>query len=167
MEQASSRRFGVHQIPGRLAIVRLEPGSDIPSWSSKGTLSATIRTPDELTIVCDETMVPESAKAKRDWVALMVEGPLAFSMTGILWTLLEPLAAEQIAVFVLSTIGTDYILVKANQVQGGSRGYVMMVIGSFEESSESVEVIGSGSLNWGHQENSFTGTRHRDKWGVA
>jgi uncharacterized protein len=115
MEQASSRRFGVRQIPGRLAVVRLDPGSDIPSWSSKGTLSGVIRTPDELTIVCDQIAVPESVKAERDWVALMVEGPLAFSMTGVLSTLLEPLAAEQISVFVLSTFDTDYILVKSDQ----------------------------------------------------
>jgi uncharacterized protein len=117
MEQGSSRRFGVRQIPGRLAIVRLSPGSKLPSWSSTGSLSAIVRTSEELTIVCDQMMVPEHLRAERDWVALMVEGPLAFSMTGVLSTLLEPLAAEQMSVFVLSTFDTDYILVKANQVQ--------------------------------------------------
>jgi len=32
-------------------------------------------------------------------------------------TLLEPLAAEQISVFVLSTFDTDYVLVKAEQCE--------------------------------------------------
>ena len=115
MEQASNRRFGVHQIPGRLAIVRLAPGSEVPSWASTGSVSAVLRTSEELTIVCDQMAVPESMKFERDWVALGVEGPLPFSMTGVLAALLEPLAAEQIAVFVLSTFDTDYILVKADQ----------------------------------------------------
>ena len=115
MEQASSHRFGVHLISGRLAVVRLDPGTDIPSWSSTGLLSAILRTPEELTIVCDQTVVPEAMKSERDWVALKVEGPLAFTMTGVLATLLEPLAAERISVFVLSTFDTDYILVKADE----------------------------------------------------
>jgi uncharacterized protein len=115
MEQASSRRFGVRLIPGRLAVVRLDPGSDVSSWSSTGSLSAVVRTPDELTIVCDQMVVPEHLRAERDWVALMVEGSLPFSMTGVLSTLLEPLAADLIPVFVLSTFDTDYILVKADQ----------------------------------------------------
>ena len=115
MEQASNRRFGVGQIPGRLAIVRLDPGSEVPSWASTGSIYAVVRTPEELTIVCDQMVVPETMKSERDWVALRVEGPLPFSMTGVLATLLEPLAAGQISVFVLSTFDTDYVLVKADE----------------------------------------------------
>jgi uncharacterized protein len=115
MEQASSLRFGVRLIPGRLAVVRLDPGIQVPSWSSTGILSAVLRTPEELTIVCDQLVVPDHVKSEREWVALRVEGPLPFSMTGVLATLLEPLAAEQIAVFVLSTFDTDYVLVKADE----------------------------------------------------
>ena len=115
MEQGSSRRFGVRRIPGRLAIVWLDPGSGVPSWASTGSLSAVVRTSEELTIVCDQMVVPETMKSERDWVALRVEGPLPFSMTGVLARLLEPLAAEQISVFVLSTFDTDYILVKADE----------------------------------------------------
>jgi hypothetical protein len=104
-------------MPGRLAVVRLDPGSDVPSWSSTGSLSAVVRTSRELTVVCDQVVVPEHLRAERDWVALTVEGPLPFSMTGVLSTLLAPLAAERISVFVLSTFDTDYILVKADQAE--------------------------------------------------
>jgi hypothetical protein len=48
--------------------------------------------------------------------ALMVEGPLDFSLTGVLVSLSSPLARNGISIFSLSTYDTDYILVKEEQV---------------------------------------------------
>ncbi len=47
------------------------------------------------------------------WRAFAVEGPLPFSMTGVVSGFTSPLAAAGIAVFVVSTYDTDYLLVKA------------------------------------------------------
>jgi uncharacterized protein len=117
MEQSTKRHFEIRQIPGHLAVVRLGPEVVVPSWAWTGSLSAVVRTSDELTIVCDEAAVPEEMKVERGWIALMLKGPLPFSMTGVLSSLLEPLAAHQISVFVLSTFDTDCILVKAEQAE--------------------------------------------------
>jgi len=43
---------------------------------------------------------------------LRIQGPLDFALTGILDSLLHPLADERIAVFTVSTYDTDYILVR-------------------------------------------------------
>jgi hypothetical protein len=46
----------------------------------------------------------------------MVEGPLSFSLTGVLAELLAPLAAAGVSIFALSTFDTDYLLVRAAQL---------------------------------------------------
>ncbi|GAA2803667.1 ACT domain-containing protein [Saccharopolyspora taberi] len=46
--------------------------------------------------------------------ALEVEGPLGFSLTGVLTSLLVPLAEADVSVFTLSTFDTDWILVPAD-----------------------------------------------------
>jgi len=57
-------------------------------------------------------LVPEGITAERGWRCLEVEGPLDFTLTGVISELTGPLAAAGIAVFVLSTYDTDYLLVK-------------------------------------------------------
>jgi hypothetical protein len=117
MEQSKSRTFVIHEFTGRFAIVRLNPESEVPSWAWKGSLCAVVRTGDELAIVCDQNTVPGDVRSERDWVALRIEGPLPLSSTGVLASLLGPLASMSIAVFAISTFDTDYILVKADRAQ--------------------------------------------------
>ncbi len=100
-------------VPGTFAICRLSPTQDIPPWvwQRKAFLSVTY-TEDELSIVCSVEVVPVDIQCERDWVVLKVQGPLDFSLTGILSSLVSPLAAHNIAIFALSTFDTDYILLK-------------------------------------------------------
>ena len=70
------------------------------------------RSADELSIVCEDRRVPEGVRAERDWVALKLEGPFPFSMTGVLASFLQPLTAAKISIFAISTFDTDYVLVK-------------------------------------------------------
>jgi hypothetical protein len=46
------------------------------------------------------------------WVALRVQGPLDFTLTGIVAELSRCLAAALVSVFVVSTYDTDYLLVR-------------------------------------------------------
>ncbi|MBX5455723.1 MAG: ACT domain-containing protein [Thermogemmatispora sp.] len=101
----------------RLAICRLAPGSPLPVWLSAAGLErqpllALTWTADELSVVCPQQLVPEGVRCEADWVALKVVGPLDLSLTGILATLLRPLAEAHIPVFALSTYDTDYLLVR-------------------------------------------------------
>ena len=70
------------------------------------------RSTDELSIVCEEHRVPEGVRVERGWVALKLEGPFPFSMTGVLASFLQPLAEGKIPIFAISTFDTDYALVK-------------------------------------------------------
>jgi len=113
----AGHRLVLQALPGSLAVVQLAVGAEVPSWAWNGTFAAVVRTPDELSIVCDQNMVPEGVRAERDWVGLRVQGPFSFSQTGILASLVGPLAADSVSVVVVSTFDTDYILVKTDRLQ--------------------------------------------------
>ena len=49
--------------------------------------------------------------AERGFRMLMVEGPLTFSLTGVLASIASPLAEAGISLFAISTFDTDYVLV--------------------------------------------------------
>ena len=76
------------------------------------------RTDRELSLVCETSVVPDDAIAREDgWRALRVTGTLDFSLVGILSKLSGILAEADVGIFAISTYDTDYILVKAQQLQ--------------------------------------------------
>ena len=81
-----------------------------------GALVSLTRTTDELSVVSASSQVPDGATVETGWRCLRVEGPLSFEMTGVLAELSVPLAAAAIPIFVISTFDTDYILVKATDL---------------------------------------------------
>ena len=70
------------------------------------------QTDDELSVVCDQSVVPSHVQKTDHWKAFKVEGPLDFSQVGILSSLATPLAENNIPIFVISTYDTDYLLVQ-------------------------------------------------------
>jgi hypothetical protein len=101
-----------------LCICRLERNAPIPEWALTGGFSSITRTGQELSVVCLQDRVPLGIPKQEGWKALQVEGPLDFSLTGVLASLTAPLATEGISVFAISTYDTDYLLVKEEQLEG-------------------------------------------------
>lgn len=99
-------------LPGSFAVCRLPAGSALPEWFRPGPFATVSWTEDELSILCEQSQVPEQAQCERGWRCLMLQGPFAFDQTGILLQVLQPLAAAKIGIFALSTFDTDYVLVK-------------------------------------------------------
>jgi len=98
-------------IAGTFAVARLAPDASLPAWI-RGVFTSITRTPDELSIVCDDDAVPVDIKAERGWRALRIEGPIPFEMVGVAAALLAPLADAGISIFLVSTFDTDYLLMK-------------------------------------------------------
>jgi hypothetical protein len=98
-------------LPVRLAVARLAADDAVPAWV-RGTFTSITRTHDELSIICDETAVPDDVKSERGWRVLRVEGPIPFEMTGVGAALIAPLAEARISVFLMATYDTDYLLLK-------------------------------------------------------
>lgn len=104
-------------LPEEFAICRLDPNSTVPNWALAGSLSSVTRTEDELSIVCAQTQAPEGARCDREWRCMKVHGPLDFSLTGVLASLVSPLAEAGISIFAFSTFDTDYLMVKAGNLE--------------------------------------------------
>lgn len=98
-------------IAGRYAICRLAADAPAPPLDPARFLAVT-RTGEELSVVCADESVPPGATAQGPYALFRVAGGLPLGLTGILASLLEPLAAAAIPIFAISTFDTDYVLVR-------------------------------------------------------
>jgi hypothetical protein len=96
----------------KYGVCRLDKTELIPEWSKNSDFFSITKTGDELSIVCSETSIPNDIKCEKDWRILMVQGPLDFSLIGILSSISTVLAQNGISIFAISTYDTDYILIK-------------------------------------------------------
>jgi uncharacterized protein len=106
----------------QLVVCRLASDAPIPAWAMQGSLFCVTRTRDELSLVyiedvCIGDRLPKGAIAEHGWVALKLEGPFPFSMTGVLASFLQPLAEAKVPIFAISTFDTDYVLIKRESLQ--------------------------------------------------
>jgi hypothetical protein len=101
-----------------LCICRLPPGSAVPAPAGD-FFSATV-TRREISIVCHQPP-PGATQVEAGWIALEVIGPLPFSLTGVLASLTVPLAEAGVPVFAISTFDTDYLLIKAADLDSANR----------------------------------------------
>lgn len=95
-----------------LGLGRLGPDASVPAWATQGEFYTVSRTKEELSVVCESRLIPDAVRAERGWKALKVEGPLDFSLVGILAALSGTLAERGVSIFAISTFDTDYILIK-------------------------------------------------------
>lgn len=111
------RALDLTVLEGRLAICRLAAGSEIPAWATTAPFFSVTRTPDEVSVVCPEEMVPSGTRCEQGWRALKLEGPFEFSLVGVLSSVVDPLAEAGISIFAVSTFDTDYVLVKEERLE--------------------------------------------------
>lgn len=105
------------EINGRFAVCRMDPALKIPDWALEGSFFCVTKTDAELSIVCLEELVCADVRCERGWRCLKLDGPFSFSLTGILASVLDPLARAEVSIFAISTFDTDYVFVKDQQFQ--------------------------------------------------
>jgi hypothetical protein len=103
-------------LDGSFAVCRLEPGAELPSWAAGSGFYSITRTSDELSVVCSQLAVPAGLLCESNWRCIEVQGPLDFTLTGILSSIAQPLAEAGISIFALSTYNTDYLMVKDDKL---------------------------------------------------
>ncbi len=99
------------------AISSLKRDSPLPAWATSSDFYSITRTYDELSIVCPQDQVPAGVDINKNWRCLKVQGPLGFSITGILASISMPLSTEGVSVFVFSSYDTDHIMVKQYELE--------------------------------------------------
>ncbi len=100
----------------KFGVCRLTKNELIPEWAINSDFYSITKTLDELSIVCSQDSIPPDVKCEKDWRILKVEGPLDFSLIGILSSISTILAQNGISIFAISTYDTDYILVKDKDI---------------------------------------------------
>lgn len=108
-------------VAGEFAVCRLPPDAPVPAWAGSAVFSSVTRTADELSILCPAAQVPPEIKHEAGWRLLKFQGPFAFTETGILASVLAPLAAAKIGILAIATFDTDYLFVKTTQLDGALR----------------------------------------------
>ena len=102
-------------LPALYSVARLPPHAPLPEWPPGKDLYSVTRTSSEISVVCLEGSEPEGAAVQAGWMAIELEGPIAFELTGVAAELTRSLASRSISVFVLSTFDTDYVLVPGSK----------------------------------------------------
>ena len=103
----------IRTLPDSYAVVRLHPGAELPEWVDQGPFRCVTRTDNEVSVVCRDHDVPDGESVDRGWTVLEVMGPLDFSLSGMVASLVVPLAQADLPIFVISTFESDYVLVRS------------------------------------------------------
>jgi hypothetical protein len=137
--EALIRRLRAHMklsvLSSTFSVCRLPPDTPgIPDWVRRDLFWTVTRTSDELSIVCAAEGVPAvdisgisdvlGLKVESGWRIIRVEGPLDFSLTGILASIANPLAQAKISIFAISTFDTDYVLVREEKLTAAREALV-------------------------------------------
>jgi hypothetical protein len=101
-------------LPETYAVCRLDADASTPSWASAGgqEFTSVTRTAQELSVICQGSIVPAGVTATRGWRCLRIEGPFPADEPGVLASVVGPLAEAGISVFAVATHDTDYLLVR-------------------------------------------------------
>lgn len=103
------------------AISRLPPETPPPEWLAGAGWYSLTKTEQELSVVCEESRVPDEVRCEPGWAMLEVEGPIPFEAVGVLGAIASLLAAAAIPLFVISTFDRDAVLVKREHVDDAAR----------------------------------------------
>ncbi len=104
-------------LPRAFAVCRLEALGPVPEWARGGAFCSITRTTAELSIVCEERLVPKGVQHDRGWRSLKLVGPFDLDLTGVLASVLQPLADAGVSIFAVSTFDTDYVLVRSARLE--------------------------------------------------
>ena len=116
MSTSPEHQLKLSLLPANFAICKFASGTSFPVDYLNSSFFSITKTDSELSVVCAESAVPANVIAQRGRRMLRVEGPLDFSLTGILASLAAPLAEAQVSIFSLSTYDSDYLLIEANNL---------------------------------------------------
>lgn len=101
-------------LPDDYAVCRLDASAVPPSGLDRGSGVLSITwAQDEISIICTVGQAPAHATVNAPWRCLRVNGPANLALTGILASLVNPLANARVNIFAFSTYDTDYVLVPA------------------------------------------------------
>jgi hypothetical protein len=103
-------------LPETYAICSFPPDFVFPTIDHMSSILSITKTFRETTVVCDENRVPGDCRKSGNWKCIKVEGSFDLDAIGVIAGISKPLAESQISIYVVSTYDTDYVLIKAKDI---------------------------------------------------
>jgi hypothetical protein len=104
-------------LPDEYAICRLPVGTAVPSsllaLAGGSHVVSVTWTAEEVSVLCPAVHAPADAAVETPWRCLRVAGPVNLALTGVLASIVNPLAEARVNIFAFSTYDTDYVVVPA------------------------------------------------------
>lgn len=97
----------------KYSIYKFKQGSVLPEWVYSSEFCSVTRTNEEISVVTVQTdNLSDWVAFSKDWRIFKIEGPLDFSLIGVIADISAILKEAKVSVFIISTYDTDYILIK-------------------------------------------------------
>jgi hypothetical protein len=103
--------------PKMYAVCQLGRDATVPTWAEGPEFVSITRTPAELSIVCQQDLLPGDVRAEKNRRLMRIEGKLGFELTGVLASVTAPLSKAELSIFAMSTYDTDYLLIADEDLQ--------------------------------------------------
>ena len=106
-------KFNLILFEKKYSIYKFRNDTVLPEWVYSSEFCSLTRTKDEVSVVTVQNKhLSDCIACSKDWRILKIEGPLDFSLIGVIADISEILKKAKVSVFIISTYDTDYILVK-------------------------------------------------------
>jgi hypothetical protein len=107
------------------AIYRFGNASVLPDWIYSSRFYSITKTKDEISVVAAQNaFISSDIVCNKDWRIIKIEGPLDFSLVGIIADISAIFKRKKISVFTLSTYDTDYFLIKQKDLDVGIQALI-------------------------------------------
>jgi len=101
----------------KYSIYKFKNDEALPGWVYSSDFYSITNTKDEQSVVTIQSdNISETIACSKEWRILKIQGPLDFSLVGIIADISNILKNEKISIFTISTYDTDYILVRQNDL---------------------------------------------------
>ena len=107
------------------AIYRFGNASVLPDWIYSSRFYSITKTKDEISVVAAQNaFISSDIVCNKNWRIIKIEGPLDFSLVGIIADISAIFKRKKISVFTLSTYDTDYFLIKQKDLDVGIQALI-------------------------------------------
>lgn len=96
------------------SLYRFDENREVPRSIYQSSFFSVTKTDTELSIICDSDIDISCTCSQSDLRSIRVVGPLGFNVTGVIKSISDTLAKNDISFFAISTFETDYIIIKGD-----------------------------------------------------
>ena len=112
-------------LEGNYAIYRFGNESSLPDWIYSSGFYSITKTKDEISVVASQNDLPPSdITCNKDWRIIKIQGPLDFSLVGIIAEITAIFKKKKISIFTISTYDTDYFIIKQKNLDIGIQALI-------------------------------------------